>query len=70
MSFGFMYKFGGFMIKDNIVNLILKAISRAKAELASSVPVQPAANVKYCVKCGASTPVDAIYCPKCGQKQP
>ena len=28
------------------------------------------AEVKYCTKCGASMPLDAIYCLKCGQKQP
>ena len=33
-------------------------------------PPKPAANVKYCPKCGATIPVDAIYCPKCGYKQP
>jgi len=26
--------------------------------------------VKYCSRCGTSMPLDSIYCPKCGQKQP
>lgn len=71
MSFSFMYKFGGgLMIKGNVINLILKAVSRAKSELASSTPATPSTNVKYCVKCGSMMPSDAAYCPKCGQKQP
>lgn len=33
-------------------------------------PPKPVTNVKYCTKCGASMPVDSIYCPKCAHKQP
>lgn len=33
-------------------------------------PVTPAAQVRYCIKCGTNIPADAVYCPKCGQKQP
>lgn len=32
-------------------------------------PPKPAAEVKYCPKCGASMPLDAIYCPKCAHRQ-
>jgi ribosomal protein L40E len=24
---------------------------------------------KFCIKCGASLPLDAVYCQKCGSKQ-
>ncbi len=33
-------------------------------------PTTPTANIKYCVKCGASMPLDSVYCPKCAHKQP
>lgn len=35
-----------------------------------AAPPKPMANVKYCVKCGASMPLDSVYCPKCAHKQP
>jgi len=33
-------------------------------------PPPPDAEAKYCTKCRASMPLDAIYCPKCAHKQP
>jgi len=33
-------------------------------------PTKPVAKAKYCTKCGASMPLDAVYCPKCAHKQP
>jgi len=36
----------------------------------SEKPVTPVAEVKHCVKCGETIPIEAIYCPKCGHKQP
>jgi len=33
-------------------------------------PSQIVTEVKYCIKCGASIPLDATYCTECGQKQP
>jgi hypothetical protein len=35
-----------------------------------AAPPKPMDNVKYCVKCGASMPLDSVYCPKCAHKQP
>ena len=43
-------------------------VARPKAP--EVAPPKPVAEMKYCTKCGASIPLDAIYCPKCGQKQP
>ena len=69
MSFGFLYKFGGsLMIKGNVNNLILKAVSRAKAELASTPPPPPPPEA-VCPACGG--PLTYIqqykrwYCYKC-----
>jgi hypothetical protein len=70
MSFGFMYKFGGsLMIKGNVINVILKAVSRAKAELASAPPPPPPSPEATCPTCGG--PLTYIekyqrwYCYKC-----
>jgi len=69
MSFSFMYKFGGgLFIKGNVVNLILKAVSRAKAELASAPPPPPPPEAA-CPTCdGPLTYIEKYqrwYCYKC-----
>jgi len=35
-----------------------------------AAPPSKRVEVKYCPKCGAEMPKDAVYCPKCGEKQP
>jgi ribosomal protein L40E len=32
--------------------------------------VEKSASTKYCLKCGASLPLEAKFCPKCGSTQP
>jgi len=34
-----------------------------------AAPPSKRVEVKYCPKCGAEMPKDAVYCPKCGEKQ-
>jgi ribosomal protein L40E len=48
--------------------VIAKAASRAKAELANTQKTKTV-QANFCTRCGASLPLDAIYCPKCGSKQ-
>ncbi len=38
-----------------------------KADTPEFVPTAPAA--KYCFKCGAGMPADAVFCPVCGMRQ-
>jgi uncharacterized protein YneF (UPF0154 family) len=33
------------------------------------VSAPPSPEIKYCPKCGASVPADAVFCPKCGYRQ-
>jgi len=68
LRFGLFFYSGLFPIESRIAAVVAKAASRAKAELANT---QKKRTVKtnFCASCGASLPLDAIYCPKCGSKQ-
>ena len=54
--------------ESRIGSAIAKAASRAKAELANTQKMKTG-KANFCTSCGASLPLDAIYCPKCGSKQ-
>ncbi|MEM2473465.1 MAG: DNRLRE domain-containing protein [Candidatus Bathyarchaeia archaeon] len=46
-----------------------KISKRRRRPKAIAVP-KPAAQVKYCINCGALMPLQAKYCPQCAAKQP
>lgn len=49
------------------------SISESKTEVINSgngnVTINQKSNDKYCIKCGAKIPANALYCPNCGEKQ-
>jgi ribosomal protein L40E len=68
MGWSKAFSLGVFRPEAQIAAVIAKAASRAKAELAGT-PKAKTAEANFCIKCGVSLPLGAIYCPKCGSKQ-
>ena len=58
----------GMQPESQVAGVLSRAASKAKTELAST-PKMETGTVKFCTRCGASLPLDAVYCQKCGSKQ-
>jgi len=69
VGLGNLLYFGGALKpEERFAAVVAKAAARAKAELAN-IQRMRVDEANFCTRCGASLPLDAIYCPKCGSKQ-
>jgi ribosomal protein L40E len=56
-----------------VVLIVMRLLRKKKTSpraVAKPVKENKIENIKYCVRCGASMPQEATFCPKCGHEQP
>jgi ribosomal protein L40E len=63
---------GGLLILVLIAICIITAykLSKRKRRPKMLIEPKPAAQIKYCINCGAPMSIQAKYCPQCAAKQP